>query len=139
MLNKESRSYFQRAYAASGSVFQPYVFTKANHVQIIQACSNATKIENLLGYLKNSNSSELLNCPPTETQSLEVWVPIIERNGTKNAFLTKTPEEIYNNGGEAPIMDTMFSFTGQVCLCIVFAIYVSHFKVNFSFFLVCRK
>lgn len=119
MLNKESRSYFQRAFALSGSVFQEYIFTKANHVQIIQDCSNITEIRKLTEYLKTENSSELLNCPLSESDR-DCWVAVIESNRTKDAFLTKTPEQIYNaSTDEAPIMDTMVSFTGQVVyLCV---------------------
>lgn len=118
MLNKESRSYFQRAYAASGSLFQSYVFSKANHTKIVQKCSNITETDKLMEYLKTENSSALIKCPRLEGPMVEFnieWVPVIESNATKSAFLTKTPEEIFNGPTEElPIMDTLFSFTGEV-------------------------
>lgn len=44
-----------------------------------------------------------------------VWVPTIEPTCAKDAFLTKTLDEIYSSD-DAPRLDTLFSFTPYVCL-----------------------
>lgn len=117
MLNKQSRSYFQRAYAISGSAVNSFAFTKVNHVQLIRDCSKNTEMDKLIEYLKTENTSTLFQCPHLESPNdiYEIWAPVIESNETNDAFLTKTPEEIYKySTEELPIMDTMFSFTAQV-------------------------
>lgn len=117
MLNKESRSYFNRAFLASGSAINTYALTSANHTRHVQNCSKADEMENLIGYLKAENCATLISWPWMDGPNDEwmLWVPSIERSDTKGAFLTKTPEEIYDDfPDEAPIMDTLFSFTAQV-------------------------
>lgn len=117
MLNKESRSYFQRAYADSGSAFQPYVFTRTDHVQHVQNCSNITETDKLLEYLKTVNSSNLMRaCSLEVTPDIFniVWSAVVESNDTKHAFITKTLEEIYKDANDGALaIDAMFSFTGQ--------------------------
>lgn len=75
-------------------------------------------MEKLMEYLKTQNSSTLLNCTSIENPGESddnTWVPVIENNTANGAFLTKTPEEIYNDPTEeAPAVDTMFSFTSLV-------------------------
>lgn len=117
MLNKQSRSYFQRAFPMSGTAFHSYVITKANHVQSIRECSNIFEMDKLIEYLKTEKSTALLDCPHLEfPDDFElIWAPVIESEDTEGAFLIKTPHEIYCDPNEdAPIMDTMFSFTAQV-------------------------
>lgn len=118
MLSKESRKYFQRAFSASGTAFQPYALTKVDHVQHVKDCLNVTEMDELLKHLKSDDSDTLMNCPHYESSgdfSL-IFAPVIESENTTNAFLTKTPEGIYNDlaGEDAPVMDAMFSFTAQV-------------------------
>lgn len=120
MLNKESRLYFQRAFAASSSAFDSYALTKVDHVQHIEECFEINGMEKLIEYLKTENSSTLMSCSPFENpyEPYKIWVPVIESNTTKDAFLTKHPEEIYNDlTEEIPTMDAMFSFTAQVHRC----------------------
>lgn len=116
MLNRESRQYFQRAFSASGSAFQPYVLTKFDHVQHVKDCLNVSDLDELMEHLKSQDIDTLLNCPNLESSgdfSL-IFAPVIENKTTKNAFLTNHPEDIYNGSDGTPIMDAMFSFTAQV-------------------------
>lgn len=117
MLNRESRKYFQRVFAASGSAFQSYLFTNVNHAQHVQNCLNITEASQLIALLKIESISVLISCPALEAlddfSSSPIWVPVIENTNTKNAFFTKTPQEIYNYPAGAPMMDAMFSFTAQ--------------------------
>lgn len=86
-------------------------------MKIVQKCSNITGTNELIEYLKTENATTLLNCSPPNfgPDFFLTWVPVIESNNTKDAFLTKTPEEIYMDPNEdAPAMDAMFSFTSQV-------------------------
>lgn len=115
MLNSGSRKYFNRVYASSGSAFSAYALRKANHLRLIQECFKIKEMSSLVDYLKTANASTLNQCYRLEFpgEMLPTWVPTIERVGTKGAFFEKTPDEIYSSS-EAPIMDTMFSFTSQV-------------------------
>lgn len=117
MVNQESRKYFKRAFADSSSVFDAYAMRSRNHVQQVQECSKIHEMDKLIEYLKKESGDELVNCYPFAFSSdLDpVWVPTIEKPNTKGAFLTKSPEEIYESN-EAPIMDSMFSFMAQVHL-----------------------
>lgn len=117
MLNKESRSYFNRAFAASGTAITTNALTKVNHVQQVQECSKIVEMDKLIEYLKTENSNTLIKCPQFENpvNLNTIWAPVVESIDTKGAFLTKTPREIYSDPDEGvPIMDTMFSFTSQV-------------------------
>lgn len=114
MLNKESRLYFQRAFASSNVAFDSY----ENHTQHIQNCAKLNGTEQLIEYLKTENCSSLIECGSLRTpdQPRAVWSPVIESNNTNGAFLTKKLDDIYNDPNEVAqlIMDTMFSFTAQV-------------------------
>lgn len=117
MLNKESRSYFQRVLAASGTALTTNAITKVNHVQQLQECWKINEMDKLIEYLKSESSDTLMKCPQFENpvNLNKVWAPVVESNATKGAFLTKTPREIYSDPDEElPFMDTMFSFTSQV-------------------------
>lgn len=115
MLNEESRKYFKRVFASSGSAFCAYALRKANHVQQTQKCLKIYQMSSLIDYLKAAKPSTLTACDPliypgTITPK---WVPTIESPSTEGAFFTKSPDDIYSSG-EAPAMDSMFSFTNQV-------------------------
>lgn len=113
ILNDESHKYFQRAYADSGSAFQPYVITKTDHVQHLQDCLNITGMDQLIERLNMENSIKLMNCSTNEAPNPFniIWAPVVENSNAKNPFLTKTIEDIYN--GMALAMDVLFSFTAQ--------------------------
>lgn len=125
MLNKESRSYFQRAFALSGSVFNSFAFSEVkNHTKVVEECSKSNDMEKLMEYLRTANESALIDCPHVDpTDTVLYWSPVIESNTTNDAIITKSPEEIYNNPDEAPVMDAMFSFTAQV---LYSRAYISH-------------
>lgn len=101
----------------SSSVFSSYAMRKTDHVQQIQECSQIYDSAKLLEYLKTANSSAFDTCYPWSFPGEldPIWVPTIESTSAKEAFLTKTLEEIYNST-KAPNMDAMFSFAAQVTL-----------------------
>lgn len=117
MLHDESRKYFNRVFAFSGSAFCAYAMRKPNHVQLIQECSQIYDMNKLIDYLKSSKTSTLNACYPWIYPGglISKWVPTIESPNTKGRFFTKTPDDIYSSG-KAPPMDSMFSFTSQVHL-----------------------
>lgn len=55
----------------------------------------------LIDYLKTASTTDLVKC------TCPSWYPTIESPGTKGAFLTQNPEEIYSSD-KPPIMDVMF-------------------------------
>lgn len=116
MFNEQSRKYFNRAYSASGTMFTITGFNATTHWQRIPDCFgvNGSKDE-IMEFLKKADGRKLSTCcpwaAPGEIQLY--WVPTIESENTPGAFLTQTPEEIFNSK-KAPIMDTMFSFASQV-------------------------
>lgn len=105
MINEESRKYFNRAYASSSSAFSAYALHRANHVQKVQECFHIEQMDKLLEHLKVANSSALVKCSS--------FGPTVENPRTAGAFLTRTPNEVYNSK-RAPVMDAMFSFNSQV-------------------------
>lgn len=115
MLNVESRKYFRRMFASSGSAFCAYALRKANHVQRTQKCLKIYGMKRLIDHLKVANASTLSQCDPLIYPGgiTAKWVPTIESRNTKGAFFTESPDDIYSSG-EAPAMDSMFSFTNQV-------------------------
>lgn len=117
MTNPISRQYFNRAFAMSSSAFTSYAIRKANHVQEIQECTQIFDMDELIAYLKIANSNAFDTCYSwTYPGELDItWVPTIESKTVKDAFLTKTIEEIYKSN-EIPSMDAMFSFAAQVNL-----------------------
>lgn len=101
----------------SGTVFNYYAMYKPHHLRRIQDYANIEDKNKLIEYLKTTDTNTLANCSKAEglgtTLLVVAWAPTIESPSTKGAFITKTPEEIYNSD-EAPTMDAMFSFTSQV-------------------------
>lgn len=103
-------------YAASGTIFSGTAFNKTTHWQRIPECFGINDDrEQIMEFLKEANSRILSACYPFvyPGQIQMHWVPTIESQNTTGAFLTQTPEEIFNSK-KAPIIDTMFSFTSQV-------------------------
>lgn len=117
MLNDESRKYFKRVFASSGSAFCAYALRKANHVQRTQKCFKIKQMSKLINYLKLAKPSTLTACDPLIYPGgiTPKWVPTIESPNTKGAFITKSPDEIYSLG-KTFAMDSMFSFTSQVVM-----------------------
>lgn len=115
LLNKESRGFFKRAFLSSSSAFTHHSLVRANHLQRMKDLTEINDIEELIEYLKIADS-EFLSTQyafnTTETLTYP-FVPTIESPNTVGAFITETPDEIYNSG-ETPAMDTMFSFTSKV-------------------------
>lgn len=113
----ESRKYFNRAFASSSSAFNRYAISRTNHVHHIQNCSQFNDMDKIIEYLRTSEMAKILyECYPLETimgKNLYLYVPTIEMPNIRGAFITKTPDEIYNST-EAPVMDTMFSFASEV-------------------------
>lgn len=135
MLNEISRKYFKRAFAMSGSIFSYFALTEGNHVNRIKECSNINNHDSLMEFLKTSASEILTQCHFTRDWGKTLkpeWTPTIEIPSAKNAFLTQSPDEIYNSA-KAPVLDTLFSFTSQV-LSNIFKrkfqfIFINQFKV----------
>lgn len=71
----------------------------------------------MIEYLKTAEMAKILyGCFPIERimgRVLYTWVPTIEMPNAPGAFLTKTPNEIYNST-EAPVIDAMFDFMAEV-------------------------
>lgn len=113
LLNKESRQYFNRAFASSGSALNAW--QSENHVKLIQECSKSNGTTEMIEFLKTATSQKLLNCKPkTQPGSVDQsWLPTIESQQTRGAFLTQPPDEIYKSNRPLPI-HTMFSFNSQV-------------------------
>lgn len=109
MINEESRKYFQRAFSMSGSALQYYVLWAYNNnrEEQIQNCAKTNDTQKIIELLKTASGRALLNC------NKPGWNPTIESTHTKDAFLTQSPDDIYNSS-EAPIIDTMFSFASKV-------------------------
>lgn len=114
MLNEESRKYFHRGFSMSGSAFQSYVLWDFNRTNQIPNCTHTNDTKKMIEYLKTANASVLLN-----NCSVPEWIPTIESSHVKGAFLTESPEKIYNST-KAPIMDAMFSFTSKVNFAVRF-------------------
>lgn len=111
LLNPESRRYFNRVFAHSGSALNPFFIRKTNQLQQIQNFLKIIDSVKLIEYLKMANPTIL-----TKFFTLKmpfVFQPTIESSSINGAFLSKTPEDIYNSN-EAPAIDTMFSLTTDV-------------------------
>lgn len=113
MLNKESRPYFNRAFASSGSALNAW--QRKNHMPLIQECSNLNGTNEIIQYLKTASSQRLLQCKQKNAPGSidQAWLPTIESPQTRGAFLTQPPDEIYESNPPLPI-HTMFSFNSQV-------------------------
>lgn len=116
MLNMESRKYFNRAYSSSGSALNFFVLRKENHIKQVQMCAQTNELSQMLEYLKTTNDTILAHCCTSDGPGCghyPIWTPTIENTSTTGAFLTKTPEEIYNSDLSLT-MDAMFSINSQV-------------------------
>lgn len=136
MLNEESRKYFNRAFALSSTSFNFYTLFEPNHLKRLQECSEIDDKKMLIEYLQTADSDILAKCASTNDLGKLLlaapWVPTIENASTKGAFITKTPEEIYNSD-KAPVLDTMFTFTSDVFQRTHFSFNIN---INSNFFLV---
>lgn len=110
MLNEESRKYFNRAFLSSCTALSFYALSETSHLQRMKDFSKIDDEAKLVEYLKTKNSETLAN---SFLGMVRLWVPTIENPNTVNAFITETPEEIYNSN-KAPVMDAMFSFNSKV-------------------------
>lgn len=113
MLNKESRKYFTRAYLVSSSVFSKYVISEANNVKQVQNCAQMKDDRQLIDYLKTANASVLKTCDEYEGRLITKWKVTIEHPDAIEAFITKTPDDIYSSG-EVSAIDAVFSFASAV-------------------------
>lgn len=117
MLNAESRKYFNRAFSSSGSALNFMVLRKENHIEQIRECSHTNDINQMIEYLKTTSNLILGKCcvvgHHSDGERYSLWIPTIESASTDRAFLTRTPEEIYNLD-LAPAIDVMFGFNSHV-------------------------
>lgn len=100
----------------SGSIFNNFALTETNHLQRMKDCTEITDQKKLIEYLKVADGETLAKCHSLSQFGktlLSPWTPTIERATTIGAFLSKTPEDIYNSD-TAPVLDTWFSFASQV-------------------------
>lgn len=100
----------------SSTAFNFYALTERSRLNVIKECSKLNDIEQIISYLKKTDTNTIAKCH-RHNGLLDIdnitWMPTIESAETPGAFLTKTPEEIYESGA-APMMDVMFSFTSKV-------------------------
>lgn len=78
--------------------------------------SEMEDMDKLIEYLKTTSSNVLEKCHTMDNFDMTLippWVPTIEDPDTIGAFMTETPETIYNSGN-APMIDTLISFTSKV-------------------------
>lgn len=101
----------------SGSAYNYFAFTEMNHLDRIEECSMSTNSDKMMEYLKWMNAEELVKCHfdfEKWGKTLKPkWTPTLEHPGAKGAFITQTPDDIYNSD-KAPVIDTMMSFTSAV-------------------------
>lgn len=118
MLNEESRKYFNRAHAASGTVFNYFgAPPKGNHLERMLECSQTNDQMSLIQYLKTAPAEDLVKCHFAMNWGKTIkpeWGPSIEKEDARMPFITQSLDEIYNSG-KAPVIDAFFSFTDQVC------------------------
>lgn len=113
MLNAESRKYYSRAFCASGTAFNPFSnLCLTDHVKAMQDCYNIYVMDALVEFMKTATATTLQKCV-NPAKSLPFWSATIEYQNAPAAFLTKTPDEIYETD-DPPIIDTIFSLTSQV-------------------------
>lgn len=117
MLNEESRKYFNRVYIGSGPTLTDRTFAQENHIERMQNFTQIVDVNSMIEYLKTANSDSLDDCGEMNSFGRTIklsWSPTIE-NRTNRAFITETPEEMYNSG-KVPPMDALFSFTSKVSI-----------------------
>lgn len=117
MLNIESRKYFQRAFAASGSALNYFALRKENHLEQVRMCARTSDTNQMLKYLKTAGTIALANCCVRgyypDGDKYPMWLPTIEKANTRGAFHTQTPQDIYNSHF-APAVDVMFGLNSHV-------------------------
>lgn len=117
MLNEESRKYFTRAVPVSGSPYSYFALKTEDHLQRMYDCSKTTDQKSLVEYLKTASLEEIQQCKWETSWGNTInpkWVPTIEKPDAKMAFITQSPDDIYNSDN-APVMDVLFSFSNNVC------------------------
>lgn len=77
-----------------------------NNVKQMQNCTQIKELDKLAEHLAIADTSNLLEY---NVQCQAIWAPTVESINAPNAFLIKSPEEIYKSD-KAPVMDAMFSF-----------------------------
>lgn len=107
MLNRESRNYFHRTFVASGTSLNSYRSNDGSELQLMQRCTKIDDVDKLIQYMKTASSSSIAEC---NRLGAAIWSPTVECSNAPEAFITKSPDEIYGSGETAPIVNTMFSF-----------------------------
>ncbi|XP_031639929.1 esterase B1-like [Contarinia nasturtii] len=116
MLNEESRKYFNRAFLLSSSALNYYALYEPDHLERMQTLLKIQDKNKLIEHLKTVETESIAKIIKISTFGLfrleSPWVPTIENSEAKRAFITKSPVDIYQSKN-APVMDTMFSFTSE--------------------------
>lgn len=100
----------------SGSVYSYFAMTEGNHLHKMQECAGTRDIKQIIRYMRTSDSKDINQCYFKDDWGKTLkpeWVPTIEPKGTKNGFLTESPDKIWASN-EAPVLDSLFSFVSQV-------------------------
>lgn len=120
VINKESRKFFNRAYSTSGTALSFFALHRTNHLDRVQKCFQTNESDQLVAYLKVADRSILVKCHPfiIPDDLYPVWVPTIENANVNGAFITKTPDDIYQSNLASKI-DAVFGFTSQVINSII--------------------
>lgn len=110
-MNEQSRKYYKRAFAMSGSVLYaiPPNLIVQNNVDLLKNCTEIQDMDKLIEYIETAPVSDISKC---SKMGSAIWAPTIECLNAPKPFLTKQPEEILNSD-QKPIMDTMFSFNSE--------------------------
>lgn len=121
----------------SGTIYDYYPLDENNHYKRMQKCSKIKSRKKLLKYLKTTDANILAACHATDSYGKMLltmeWVPTIENPSTKGAFITQRADDIYNSA-DAPVMDTLFSFTSQVNLFLILTMSLYSYKNYFNIF-----
>jgi len=125
---------YNRAVVACGSAFNPWAFySKRDHIQIIKDFGVRRNnplydYDDIVEYLSEVDAKYLTKHTFQEFMVLDttridmgmIWSPIVEHSATKNAFLTKSPEDImygnYENNADVLFIygsNEMLLFTPQ--------------------------
>lgn len=100
----------------SGSAFTYFALTEGDHMKRMQNCSKTNDMKMVVKYLKTTETDVIAQCGFETVWGKTLkpnWTPTIEKPNTVGAFITQSPDDIYNSDS-APVMDTMFSITNQV-------------------------
>lgn len=104
-----------------GSAFNYFALTEGNHVDRMKECSKLTDLNQIIEYVKTNDSENILQCyldTPWGKTLKPSWAPTIEIPSANRAFITQSPDEIYNSN-DAPIVDALFSFASQVFTLLI--------------------